>query len=147
MGASNYPAGVSDAHPHFNPQEATVTGTCTADDLTVVPVHVVREAIDGLTDLAKRYRRAEEAGRPTGTITLQLETALLMLTERLQADQIEGSGLECEFEGEVDAQLQGDVARWDCPVCGHENETDVGPDDDDDDYDRRRDEAMEREWE
>ena len=143
---SNYPDGVSDSHPHFASDELTLTASCDSGNVTVIPVHVVQEAISGLSDLAKRYRKAEENSRPTSLLTLQLETALLMLTERLQADCIEDADIVCEFEGEVDATLHDTVARWDCPVCGQENETDVddGPDEDDA-YDRMRDERMENE--
>ena len=46
MSNDHYPAGVTDAHPHFNPSERPVTVSCTSEEAYVVPATAVADALE-----------------------------------------------------------------------------------------------------
>lgn len=129
---SNYPAGVSDNHPYFNPKETSAAVECGADEAFVVPVHVIRE---GLAEIAKllEYQpyRPVEIGK--------VENAVNALRAKIEVLQQERE-YECPFIGDMDLE-ESECARWDCPVCGNERETDTIPEERDPDeaWDRRGD--------
>jgi hypothetical protein len=127
MSNDNYPAGVTDAHPYFNPDERPVTVECTEDEALVVPSFFVKENLSALLRLAQNME--------DGYLTARIEVMLEQITEL----EKEG-GYECEWTGELDLPVSPE-AEWDCPRCGVTQTTDTLPDDgyDDDYYDRMKD--------
>lgn len=126
--SSNYPAGVSDAHPHFNPAPVSASAVeCGADEALVVPSFKVKTSLTGIL-LAMRggYRDLAEG---------MIEKLLEQVTELEQEREY-----ECPFNDQVDLE-ESECAIWDCPVCGNERETDNAPEERDPDYeyDRRGD--------
>ncbi len=131
--SSNLPAGVTDAHPHFNPREGSVHVTCGNDEAQVVPSHVIRVALEELRILAGgNYKGDSGLGRPAnmGTVLQRIEG----LTQQLAAWE-KGSDYECPFEGVVDVAIS-EEADWVCPVCGASRTTDTLPEERDPDEER-----------
>lgn len=136
---SNYPDGVSDAHPYFNPpREIAATLECGADSAQVVPSFAVKAALNEITDLLQRV------GSPTAAYDATRASSKKKVLERIKALQTEIDELEqeadyeCDFRGEVDVE-ESECARWDCPVCGNERESDTMPEerDPDEEWERR----------
>jgi hypothetical protein len=128
MSNENYPAGVTDAHPHFNDEERPVTVQCTSDESLVIPSFMVKAELQDILALAA-------TGNKAGT-----ETALHNLLSEIGDLEKEG-GYECTFEGELDLPVSVE-AEWDCPRCGSTQTTDTLPDevDPDEAYERLREE-------
>jgi len=131
---SNYPEGVSDSHPHFNPpREIASAVECGNDEALVVPSFGVKAALNEIADLLERI--------PTGTMAYApspaaARKAALNVVKRLQGEISEWEQereYECPFSGEVDLE-ESECARWDCLVCGAERETDTMPEERDPDY-------------
>jgi hypothetical protein len=140
--ASNYPAGVTDAHPHFNPVESVMEVKCEDDETEVVPTHELKEELGRLEQTLR--------GMVAGTVGLAMEqlpgvlkrvTALKERVEELE----DVSNWECTFEGDVEVQItdNGATAEWTCPVCANPHSENIG---EDDDPDRARDEAYDRKF-
>lgn len=128
MSNSNYPAGVSDNHPYFNPpREVSTAVECGADSALVVPSFAVQAA---LTEILK----VAESGNRAGTERKIAELLAVIPDWEQEAEY------ECPFNDEIDLE-ESECARWDCPVCGNERETDNLPEERDPDYeyDRRGD--------
>jgi hypothetical protein len=66
-------------------------------------------------------------------ITFQVDQSFMQL-EALEQER----EYECPFNDEVDLE-ESECARWDCPVCGNERETDTMPEerDPDEEWERR----------
>jgi hypothetical protein len=124
---SNYPDGVTDAHPHFNPSEGSLHLTCGNDEAPVVPFHAVRTELDELTEWFQMKPRALD----------QIEGRLALLSDYLTTLKLD-SDYECPFEGTVDVDIS-EEAEWDCPVCGGSRTSDTLPEDRDPDYEHDRD--------
>ena len=142
MSNSNYPAGVSDNHPYFNPPRESATAVeCGADSALVVPSFAVKAALDELRDFAAQLARQAAgsdmpwAAESLGSVTARIDWSLLGLDQLEQETEY-----ECPFNDEIDLE-ESECARWDCPVCGNERETDNLPEERDPDYeyDRRGD--------
>lgn len=131
--SSNYPAGVSDSHPYFNPPAISASAVeCGADEALVVPFHAVRAELDELQEfIALKLRGAGDMP--------YFKSTMEMLAARISSAQ-DGLTLlkqereyECPFNDDVDLE-ESECARWDCPVCGNERETDTMPEERDPDY-------------
>lgn len=124
--SSNYPAGVSDNHPHFNPPRVSASAVeCGADEALVVPSFAVKAA---LTEILK----VAESGNRAGTERKIAELLAVIPDWEQEAEY------ECPFNDELDLE-ESECARWDCPVCGNERETDTLPEERDPDYEHDRD--------
>lgn len=136
MQFSNYPAGVSDAHPHFNPPEEMQV-ICGSEESTVIPSFELKaemkRLIASVTHLQSVPTSVAIAAIPA------LEQSLTNLLDRVEELEDNGS-YACPFEGEVQPELDGGAANWDCPVCGETNQT-ILEDDDEPDYDAMRKDA------
>lgn len=137
---SNYPDGVTDAHPHFNPQETTLEVQCQADEALVVPSFAVKAALIELAKLLERIPTGTAAYAPSPAVARK---KALELVKQLQADIDEmeqESTYECGHTAEYTLAVS-DAAEFDCERCGRDQTTDTTPDEreDDDAYDRMRD--------
>ena len=136
MSNDNYPAGVTDAHPHSNPNETTERLECGADEVMVVPSFAVKGELGRLEQtirgmLVGTMRDLERLPR-----VLERITALREQVEELEKE----GGYECPFNDYVDTVVS-EEAHWDCPVCGTERVSDTIPEDRDPDegWDNRHD--------
>jgi len=130
MSNDNYPAGVSDAHPHFNPSETYTEVECTTEEALVVPSFAVKAALNEFLDWTKRrayVAKSEEAKAVMGSANARIEKLLE------QIDDIEREGdYECQWKGEMELPVS-EEAEWDCPRCGVTQSTDTVPEDRDPD--------------
>jgi hypothetical protein len=124
----NYPAGVTDAHPHFNPQERPVTVDCTSDEAMVVPVTLVQDRLEALRKLVMD---------PDATITAVL-FQLGHTAGTVDRHKKEGT-YECDWTGELELPVS-EEAEWTCPRCGVTQTSDTILEDEDLDPDRAYDE-------
>lgn len=139
---SNYPAGVTDAHPHFNPVHSLMEVKCDDDETAIVPSHELKEELGRLEQTLR--------GLLAGTTSAALEQ-LPRVLERVTAlrervEELEDFGdFDCTYEGDVEVEIvdAGATAVWVCPTCGKEHREDIG---EDDDPDRARDEAYDRKF-
>lgn len=123
---SNYPAGVSDNHEYFNPpREVASAVECGADEALVVPFAAVNAAV---AEARKLVERGDHAGAAQQLALLELKLD----------DWKQEREYECPFNDELDLE-ESECARWDCPVCGNERETDTLPEerDPDEEWERR----------
>ena len=129
MSNDNYPAGVTDAHPHFNPSEVSLHLTCGNDEAPVIPFHAMRAELDELTEWLQMKPRA------LGDI----EARLALLGDYLTTLKRD-SEYECPFDGTVDVAIS-EEAEWDCPICGTTRTSDTTPEerDPDEGWDSRYD--------
>lgn len=128
---SNYPAGVSDSHPYFNPPRESATAVeCGADEALVLPNYWVQVKLNELLNIAHRFPTED---RDVQALVKKLDDALAETLKLAKSAEY-----ECPFNGEVDLE-ESECARWDCPVCGNERETDNLPEDRDPDYEHDRD--------
>lgn len=129
MQFSNYPAGVTDAHPEFNPP-GELQVICGSEESVVIPVRVVKEE---LARLVKSVGHLIESPTSVAAQALPpLQQSLQQLLERVEGLEDNGS-FACPWEGEVQPDMDNGSANWDCPVCGEHNQTIV--EDDEPDYD------------
>jgi hypothetical protein len=127
MSNENYPAGVTDAHPHFNPRERPVTVDCTSDEALVVPSFTIKADLIRLRELTGH-----------GANMAEVDDLLAAMQHKIDEVEREG-GYECQWVGELDLPVS-EEAIWDCPRCGVENTTDTILEDEDLDPDRAYDE-------
>ena len=131
MSNDNYPAGVTNAHPYFNPpREIASAVECGNDEALVVPFHAVKATMAALAGYTQNLARGMDPHTAAlfGSIVEKLEESARGLQELAQEREY-----ECPFSGEVDLE-ESECARWDCPVCGAERETDTLPEERDPDY-------------
>lgn len=137
MGLSNYPAGVSDSHPYFNPpREIAVQVECDAVETAVLPSHAVNAVLQELREYVTRQVKAGQNG----------SEILLGVVGRIERSGLRLGTLEqereyeCEFSGEVE-MAESEEAEWQCPDCGATRTKDTLPeqDPDDDRYDEMKD--------
>jgi hypothetical protein len=128
---SNYPEGVTDAHPHFNPSERPTTVDCTSDECKVVPTAAIKDTIAEIGKLLEEKK---------WTLDRHRQAVDLVAALQFKVDEIEReSDYECQWVGELELPVSED-AQWTCPRCGSEQTTDTLPDEDPDrDYEDYRD--------
>lgn len=132
-----YPAGVTDAHPHFNPAPVSATAVeCGADEALVIPSFAVKAALNEFLDWTKRrayVAKSEEAKAVMGSANARIEKLLEQITALEQEHEY-----ECPFSDEIDLE-ESECAQWVCPTCGNDRETDNAPEerDPDEEWERR----------
>lgn len=135
--SSNYPAGVTDAHPHFNPAPERATAVeCGADSALVIPSFAVKAELYELQQMIISVQLlAPEAQLHKFGLVTKIENMI----ERINGLEQERE-YECGFNDEIDLE-ESECAQWVCPDCGNDRETDNAPEDRDPDYeyDRRGD--------
>jgi rubrerythrin len=134
---SNYPAGVSDSHPYFNPKETNAAVECGADEALVVPAHTVMTGLQKLRVFCGEFAKESEGNAKARLVTIDMLIGRLQKGLEVLGQERE---YECPFTGDLDLE-ESECARWDCPVCGNERETDTIPEERDPDeaWDRRGD--------
>ena len=132
MSNDNYPAGVTDAHPHFNPQEGSFAVECGADEALVVPNYWVQLR---LNEILNRVYRLPSESREVQELVKKLDATLKEASEMAQEREY-----ECGFKDTLDLDIS-EEAHWDCPRCGNERTTDTVPEerDPDEGWDNRYD--------
>jgi hypothetical protein len=121
---SNYPDGVSDAHPYFNPSERPVTVSCTSEESKVVPTAAVKETLASISRLVEEEQ---------WTLNRHRNAVAKVAALQLQIEDIEReSDYECQWVGEMELPVS-EEAMWTCPRCGSENSTDTIPEERDPD--------------
>lgn len=133
------PAGVTDAHPHFNPNEHYLTVPCTAEEALVVPSFAIKAQLNDLSDFIQR-RLFTAGDMPYLKGTLESITSRIKELQG-QIDEMEQEGTyECSWQGELELP-ESEAAEWDCPQCGSANTSDTLPEDRDPDegWDNRDD--------
>lgn len=135
MSNDNYPAGVTDAHPYFNPPRVSASAVeCGADEALVVPSFAVKEA---LIEIGGYINKLRKFNPKDGEMLMSIGTKIALLEARI--DELEQEReYECPFNDEVDLE-ESECARWVCPVCGNDRETDNAPEerDPDEEWERR----------
>lgn len=125
MSNENYPAGVTNAHPHFNPPREIAAGVeCGADEALVLPNYWVQLKLNEILNICHRLDDSSTSLELVDKIDAALKESMQLAKE---------SDYGCPFNGEVDLE-ESECARWDCPVCGNERETDTLPEERDPDY-------------
>ena len=137
MSNDNYPAGVTDAHPHFNPSEVSMEVECESEEALVVPSFAIKAELHGLKDLLDKAAAGSVADADLLTPLFFKVGHLTGLVDRLERE----GEYECQWKGEQELALS-EEAEWDCPRCGNTNSTDTLPEDRDPDegWDNRYDE-------
>lgn len=123
---SNYPAGVSDAHPYFNPGEVPINMTCEAEEALVVPSFAIKAALIEIHALAGGgYKGDGGQNRPAnhGTIVQRIEQL-----QRLIDEAETETDYDCSWEGEMELPVS-EHTEWDCPRCGVTQVADTTGDD------------------
>lgn len=136
MSNDYYPAGVTDAHPHFNPQEGSVYLACGNDEAKVVPVHA---AIEDLNALRKQLHDLSASGWAVSSKDARAVVEKLDGLIEGIAGTAKDSDYECPFAGMVDVAIS-EEAEWTCPLCGATRVSDTLPEerDPDEEWDRDR---------
>lgn len=111
--SSNYPAGVSDSHPHFNPGETPINMTCEAEEALVVPSFAIKAALI-------RIREVAESGN-TGA-TIRLVAALQREIDDIETE----TDYDCQWQDELELPVS-ECTEWDCPRCGAAHVSDTDP--------------------
>lgn len=138
MGYSNYPAGVTDAHPYFNPEEVNVMVECGAEEALVLPSFAVKQKLNDLQEFVTRLAKQQDAGF-TKDILDTLAGRIENVREELEPLERE-SDYECPYRDERLLPVS-EEAEWDCPDCGNTHSTDTLPEgpDPDEGWDNRYD--------
>jgi hypothetical protein len=136
--SANYPDGVTDAHPHFNPSETYTEVECTTEEALVIPSFEIKADLVQLKEFADGFSIVAQDARDGDRFT-----TLGMMIGQLQRkiDEIEREGdYECQWKGEQELPVS-EEAEWDCPRCGVTQTTDTVPEDRDPDegWDNRHD--------
>lgn len=141
MSNDNYPAGVTDAHPHFNPNEHSVTVSCTSDEALTVPSFSVKAGLNDLEEYVNRLSKGRTMDQRPHTVQIleSIVNKIGQLREQVEAEEREES-YECQWEGELELPYS-EEAEFDCPRCGVTQTTDTIPEDRDPDegWDSRHD--------
>ncbi|QOP66196.1 hypothetical protein SEA_DANIELLEIGNACE_56 [Arthrobacter phage DanielleIgnace] len=128
------PAGVTDAHPIFNPPgDSVVTVTCESEECVVVPAYSVKARLNELNEFVESL---QDLSANTAAMNIpNLLHKIASFREEVEALEDQGSW-NCTFEGELELPQEADV-EFDCPICGEARHTDNIPErDEDDDRDR-----------
>ena len=134
---SNYPDGVSSAHPYFNPPREIAAGVeCGADEARVLPEFAVRVQLSELAAYVQRRAFVSNSEEEVKALEAVNERVQKMLIDWVPLGQ--EREYECPFNDELDLE-ESECARWNCPVCGNERETDTMPEerDPDEEWERR----------
>lgn len=127
---SNYPDGVSDSHPYFNPSETYVEVECETEEALVVPSFFIKSELTMIKTFAEEFASAaRDDANWDRFVTLR------MMIDQLQGkiDEVEREGdYECQWKGEQELPVS-EEAEWDCPRCGQTQTTDTVPEDRDPD--------------
>lgn len=133
-----YPPGVTGREDAFGPQAEMVRSmTCDNDDWKPRAL-----SVDANEWIARLVTAAE-----IGADVDRMHALAAKVKKAVDECPTIDVGIDCGFDGDVDAQVWNHVVTATCPRCGGEIEKDVdemfddGPDPDD-----ARDLAMEREW-
>jgi hypothetical protein len=128
MSNDNYPAGVTDAHPYFNPSETLVEVSCTTEEAMVIPSFLVRGELEKILELTGHAANMAE-----------VEKELRLLLAEVSDNERDGD-YECQWKGEMELPVS-EEAEWDCPRCGQTQTTDTVPEerDPDEGWDNRHD--------
>jgi len=135
---TNYPAGVSDNHEYFNPpREIAAAVECGADEARVLPEFAVRVQLSELAAYVQRRAFVSNSEEEVKALEAVNERVQKMLIDWVPLGQ--EREYECPFNDELDLE-ESECARWNCPVCGNERETDTMPEERDPDewHDRDR---------
>lgn len=127
--SSNYPAGVSDSHPYFNPREGSVHVTCGNDEASVIPTHAVT------ADLERLRGQLDSLSASGWAVSNKDARAVVDGLDRLIASIVwiaKDSDYECPFIGIMDVAISEEAA-WVCPICGAERISDTLPEERDPD--------------
>lgn len=128
MSNDHYPAGVTDAHPHFNPSETYMEVECTSEEALVIPSFLVKGELQKILELTGHAANMAE-----------VEKELRLLLAEVSDNEREGD-YECQWKGEQELPVS-DEAEWVCPRCGQTQTSDTVPEDRDPDegWDSRHD--------
>jgi hypothetical protein len=133
MSNDNYPAGVTNSHPYFNPPREIATELeCGADEALVIPSFTVKAHLNDLSDFLNRKSK----GRMVDERTVEMLESIVSRVTTLQkaiTEVEQEREYECPFKGEVDVE-ESEEAHWDCPVCGGDRTADTMPEERDPDY-------------
>lgn len=123
--SSNYPPGVTGNEPEIAGRPMrTMNVDCEQESLDMVPAHWAREVVKDLASPHPTRRDWEELADLLADSGWTVET-------------------ECGFGGDVEVEVEGNTAYWECPRCGQDNEYEL---DDGPDPDEQRDRMMEERW-
>lgn len=122
MQSSNYPAGVTDAHPHFNEQEVEIEVKCGAEEMVLVPSYAVKAML-------LQIRRNVDSFSPE-----QIKGALTDALDTVYGLEDNGT-YDCPYDGTVTVAVS-EEAEWDCDVCGTAHKIDTATPDEEDPRDR-----------
>lgn len=133
---SNYPAGVTDAHPEFNPpEEVTLDLLCEAEEMELIPSYWVKAQLLELRRLAggdfkgADYKGDGGTGRPVSSA--KLVQSIDEVLEKVYELEDNGS-YDCPFDGVVTLPVS-EEAEWDCEICGTAHKVDTVPEERDPD--------------
>jgi hypothetical protein len=130
--SSNYPAGVSDSHPYFNPPAISANAVeCGADEARILPEFLVRVQVMELAHFVQHRIHVSDSDQEVKSLEAVNERVQKMLID--WAPLAQEREYECPFNDEIDLE-ESECARWNCPVCGNERETDTMPEERDPDY-------------
>lgn len=131
MGASNYPPGVTDSHPYFNPPaEVMWPVECDSEECVVVPSYAVKAMLNELEDMVKKTLNKPLSQMADWLPDLQAQIKFA----RERVEELEDQGdYDCQFKGEIELPGQTAEAEWTCPVCGNDHVTDTIDDEPDPD--------------
>jgi hypothetical protein len=117
MGASNYPPGVSDSHPYFNPPgEIEVEVECDGDGPLVVPSYRVKTWLNQLEQDLEQVQLLEMSEANMNKV---LAVGDWIRSLREEIDEIEDTAdYDCTWTGTVELEEGQAEAEWDCPRCG-----------------------------
>lgn len=130
MSNENYPAGVTDAHPHFNPSETSMEVECTTEEALVIPSFAVKAELIQLKEFADGFAEVAVSEVDKGRF-VTLGFMVKQLYDRVAELEREGE-YECQWKGEQELPVS-EEAEWDCPRCGVTQTTDTVPEDRDPD--------------
>jgi hypothetical protein len=113
MQFSNYPAGVTDAHQHFNPQEVDLDLKCEAEEMELVPSYWVKAKLLEIRGRLDRWTHEE------------IKQALTDVLDTVY--ELEDNGTyDCPFHGPFTLPVS-EEAEWDCEICGTTHKVDTVP--------------------
>ena len=111
--SSNYPAGVSDSHPYFNPGEVPIDMICEAEETLVVPSFAIKMALTELRHLA-------DGTYPGARVIVNHIEKLQKLIDEIETE----TDYDCQWKGEMELPVS-EHTEWDCPRCGTDQVADT----------------------
>lgn len=113
--SSNYPAGVSASHPHFNPGEVPINMICEAEEALVVPSFAIKAALIELHYLAN-------GTYPGANVIVNHIEKLQKLIDETETE----TDYDCQWQDELELPVS-EHTEWDCPRCGVAQVADTDP--------------------